>query len=422
MRTPHLAKGTAINLAGRVSTVLAGLLLLALVARLGPDAQGTFALFVACESVLLTLFSGFGLWLARAHSQSLDDPPAALRSTLLSAALLAGALGGLVLLALAAARPSPPYDQLVLLAFAAPFLLIVPTVSGVWLGRSELLPLNGFALAAPVSVLMGIALCMLLWPPLQVSQVLWAWVLAKSVVGLLALGWSLKSQRWARPDWTLLVPAWRFVALIGLTNVISLLNYRVNLFLVERLDGLAAAGIYSVAVTVAELLWLVSSAVTTAVYARIGASDAQAAAATTVQAVRWGALGVLLASPLLLAVAWWALPAVLGEVYRPAWWYLLMLLPGTLAYSSASGISAYFTNQRGQPWLAGGIALTSMLLNLGLSWWWIPLWGAAGAAVATSVSYGVAIVLGLVLFLRLSHLPLRVLWSKRPHSPAQSVA
>ncbi|MFY7940932.1 MAG: polysaccharide biosynthesis C-terminal domain-containing protein, partial [Burkholderiaceae bacterium] len=100
----------------------------------------------------------------------------------------------------------------------------------------------------------------------------------------------------------------------------------------------------------------------------------------------------------------------------------LLLLPGTLAYSSASGISAYFTNQRGQPWLAGGIALTSMLLNLGLSWWWIPLWGAAGAAVATSVSYGVAIVLGLVLFLRLSHLPLRVLWSKRPHSPAQSVA
>jgi O-antigen/teichoic acid export membrane protein len=260
------------------------------------------------------------------------------------------------------------------------------------------------------------------WPPLDVSRVLVVWVAGKSAVGLLALWWSFRSQGWARPRWGLMSPAWRFAASIGVTNVISLLNYRVNLFLVERLDGLAAAGIYSVAVTVAELLWLVSSAVTTAVYGRIGAADKAAAASSTLQAVRWGALGVLLASPLLLVVAWWAFPAVLGEAYRPAWWYLLLLLPGTLAYSSASGISAYFTNQRGQPWLAGGIALTSMLLNLGLSWCWIPLWGAAGAAVATSVSYGAAIVLGLALFLRLSGLPARALWSHHTliDQPAQS--
>ncbi len=412
MPISFLANGTALNLAGRVGTVLAGLWLLALVARLGPSAQGTFALFVACESVLLTLFSGFGLWLARAHSRFPTGSLGALHSTVLLAALAAGCMASMVLWGIAALHPGPPYDRLGLLAWAAPLLLMVPTVSGVWLGRTQLVPLNGFSLAAPLSVLIGLVLCMWWWPPLEVSQVLGVWVLAKSALGLLALWSSWRSQGWARPNFALLQPAWRFVALIGLTNVISLLNYRVNLFLVERLDGLAAAGIYSVAVTVAELLWLVSSAVTTAVYARIGAADPAAAVSSTLQAVRWGALGVLLASPLLLVVAWWALPAVLGEVYRPAWWYLLMLLPGTLAYSSASGISAYFTNQRGQPWLAGAIALTSMLMNLVLSWWWIPLWGAAGAALATSVSYGLAITWGLILFLRLSGLPLRSLWAR----------
>jgi O-antigen/teichoic acid export membrane protein len=422
MTLPSLAKGAALNLAGRVSTVLAGLLLMTLVARLGPSSQGIFALFVACEAVLLALFSGFGLWLARAHSQAPDASWAELHSTVVSAAMLVGVLAGLALWGLAAMRPQAPYDRLVLLAWAAPWLLIVPTVSGVWLGRGQLLPLNSFVLASPVVVLLGVTFCLLWWPPLDVSQVLVVWVTGKSAVGLLALWWSFRSQGWSRPRWGLMSPAWRFAALIGVTNVISLLNYRVNLFLVERLDGLAAAGIYSVAVTVAELLWLVSSAVTTAVYGRIGAADKAAAASSTLQAVRWGALGVLLASPLLLVVAWWAFPAVLGEAYRPAWWYLLLLLPGTLAYSSASGISAYFTNQRGQPWLAGGIALTSMLLNLGLSWWWIPLWGAAGAAVATSVSYGVAIVLGIILFLRLSGLPARALWSRRTliDQPAQS--
>ncbi len=368
MTLPSLAKGAALNLAGRVCTVLAGLLLMTLVARLGPSSQGVFALFVACEAGLLALFSGFGLWLARAHSQAPAASWAELHSTLVLAALLVGGLAGLALWGLAAMHPEAPYDRLVLLAWAAPCLLIVPTVSGVWLGRGQLLPLNGFLLASPVLVLLGVVLCLWWWPPLDVSRVLLVWVAGKSAVGLVALGWSFQSQGWARPRWVLMSPVWRFAALIGLTNVISLLNYRVNLFLVERLDGLAAVGIYSVAVTVAELLWLVSSAVTTAVYGRIGASDAPAAASATLQAVRWGAWGVLLASPLLLVVTWWALPAVLGEVYRPAWWYLLLLLPGTLAYSSASGISAYFTNQRGQPWLGQWPPVCLMAWRLFSAW------------------------------------------------------
>jgi O-antigen/teichoic acid export membrane protein len=416
---PHrpLAQGALINLSGRAATVAAGLLLMAVVARLGPSSQGVFALFVACESILLTLFSGFGLLLARAHSRQAGAAPAdaqplaALHSTLVLAALAVGLLAAGALFAASLISREPPYAELWILALGAPFLLIVPTVSGAWLGRTQLWPLNGFALASPLAVLLGVGLLMWLAPPLRVGVVLAVWVLGKSAVGLAALARSLRAEGWARPDWALLRPGWGFIAVIGLTNVISLLNYRVNLFMVERLDGLAAAGVYSVAVTVAELLWFVSSAVTTAVYGRIGARDRAAAAAGTLQALRWGALGVLAAAPLLLLAAWWALPAVLGEAYRPAWRHLLILMPGTLAYSSASAISAWFTNQRGQPWLAGGIALTSMLLNVGLSSWWIPLWGAAGAAAATSVSYGLAIALGLGLFLRLAGLPVCALWA-----------
>ena len=425
---PHrpLAHGALINLCGRAATVAAGLLLMALVARLGPSSQGTFALFVACESILLTLFSGFGLLLARAHSRQAGVVPAharpldVLHSTLVAAALAVGAAASVALLAVSSISREPPYASLWLLALGAPFLLIVPTVSGAWLGRAQLWPLNGFALASPLVALAGALLLTWLAPPLQVGTVLALWVAGKSLVGMAALAWSVRTEGWARPDGALLRSGLGFIAVIGVTNVVSLLNYRVNLFMVERLDSLSSAGVYSVAVTVAELLWFVSSAVTTAVYGRIGSRDAADAAAGTLQALRWGALGVLLAAPLLLLAAWWALPAVLGEAYRPAWGLLLVLVPGTLAYSSASGISAWFTNQRGQPWLAGGIALTSMLLNVALSSWWIPLWGATGAAAATSASYMLAIALGLGLFLRLAGLPARALWG--PAAPAQSAA
>ena len=72
-----------------------------------------------------------------------------------------------------------------------------------------------------------------------------------------------------------------FIATIGLTNLIGLLNYRVGLFVVERFLGLSATGVYSIAVVVAELLWFVSGSLTQTVYGRIGTPDATRAAATT---------------------------------------------------------------------------------------------------------------------------------------------
>lgn len=59
---PRAALG---NLVAKLLIVSLGLAITVLVARQGPRVQGAFALFVAVESALLTLFSGLGLWLAR---------------------------------------------------------------------------------------------------------------------------------------------------------------------------------------------------------------------------------------------------------------------------------------------------------------------------------------------------------------------
>ncbi|HWH74958.1 MAG TPA: teichoic acid transporter, partial [Methylibium sp.] len=61
MLPPNLARGAALNLAARLAAVALGLAILVVVARLGPAVQGAFALFVAIEAGLLTLFSGLGL-------------------------------------------------------------------------------------------------------------------------------------------------------------------------------------------------------------------------------------------------------------------------------------------------------------------------------------------------------------------------
>lgn len=426
MSLDGLARGAAVNLLGRVATVGLGLGILVVVARMGPAAQGAFSLFVAVEAVLLTLGSGFGLALARGISHHGDSGALPLRRWL-RVSLAVGVAASLVLAVLAAVSSRPPFDQLGLLAVAAPLLLLVPTASGLWLGRGDMLALNAPQVAAPALVLCGLAVLAITPGAQDVGAVLAVWVAAKALVGIGAAVVAVRQAplpaRWparatgAAASGLPSAKEWRFVAVIGLTNVVSLLNYRVTLFLVEREAGLAEAGIYSVAVQVAELLWLLSSALTVSAYRRIGEPDRAASARTTVQAARWAVGLTVAAAPLVLAAAWWLVPPVLGDAYAAALWPLTLLLPGVAAYAAASSVSAYFTHQMGRPHWAGGVAALSLALNTLGCLWAVPAHGMAGAAASTSLSYIAAIALALGLFLRQANLPWRALWQRHAVQP-----
>ena len=85
---------------------------------------------------------------------------------------------------------------------------------------------------------------------------------------------------------------------------------------------------------------------------------------------------------------------------------LRILLPGTLIYGLGAALSGFFTYQQGRPWMAAIIAGTALLIDLALAVVFVPSMGIDGAALATTVSYGVAMVLALALFTRSSGLGL----------------
>jgi O-antigen/teichoic acid export membrane protein len=427
---PRAALG---NLAAKLLIVGLGLTITVLVARQGPKVQGAFALFVAVESALLTLFTGLGLWLARHVSrQQAGEPGMALPMlrSVLRAAVGLGLLASLVLVAVSWSTRTMPYAQLWLLALAAPFLLLVPTATGLWLGQGRMWPLNLAQVAAPASVLSGLSLVWWLLADTvrqtpMVVMVLTAWVLGKSLVAVGTAIYALHDGRKRdearedagvkplspRPRWW---QEWRFVAVIGITNVVSLLNYRASLFLVEHFHGLGEVGTYSVAVTVAELLWLLSSSVTVSVYSKIGNPDRAVASGMTVQAVRINVLSTLVAAPVLLVGAWWGLPWLMGPAYEASLRPLAALLPGVAAYAAATSLSAFYTNHLGKPHLSGAIAGLSLCISFVLGCLLVPQWGALGAAVSSSLGYILAILVAYGVFLRHAGLHWRALWSVTP--------
>jgi hypothetical protein len=200
-----LPKAALGNLVAKLVIVSLGLAITVMVARQGPRVQGAFALFVAVEAGLLTLFSGLGLWLARQMSQQVDARSARTLPMLrgvLRAAVGLGAVASVTLLALSWGAKSLPYSQLWLLALAAPFLLLVPTATGLWLGEGRMWPINLAQVAAPALVLAGLA--GVAWigegttrSTSMVVLVLTAWVSGKSLVAVLTAIYALRnaSQR-----------------------------------------------------------------------------------------------------------------------------------------------------------------------------------------------------------------------------------
>lgn len=384
----------------RLAAVGLGLVLLGLVARRGPAEQGVFSLLMATEALYAALFSGFGLVVARQVSHHREAAARWLGGAL-GLALGAGVVGALVFWATGwGLSDAPAYRYLPALALAAPWLLLTPTVSGLYLGLGRMGPINALTVAPPALALCALGAWVLAGQPVTLWAVMIAWLGARVLVGLAGAAWAWRDQRGRAPDW----PAWRtqagFCTVLGLTNLISWLNYRIDLFIVEAFGSLSAAGIYAIAVTVTELLWFISSSVSAAAYGRIGQPDREAAARLTVRLVQVN-LGVLLiASPVLLGLAAWALPRVLGAPYAEAVPLMLWLLPGVWAYGCASTLSAYYTNFLGRPRLSAAVAGVSLLINVGACGLLVPRLGATGAAIATSLSYGLAIAWGLALFRR----------------------
>jgi O-antigen/teichoic acid export membrane protein len=396
-----IARGTVVNLGTRIAAIALGVSITLLTARMGTEAQGKFALLTSVETLLLALFSGFGVALARRVSHGGERPEQILGAPLW--ACLALGVGCAVLLAGVSMASTGAYGSLWILALGAPLLLLPSNLSGVWLGQGRMGPIGLVTVAGPLLTLLfftGFWIADPTLTPDKVVAMLLSWALSRVVVGLFMLGrfWSAAVR--LRQDWSSLRRDAAFIATIGATNLVGLMNYRADLFLVEHFLGLALTGVYSIAVMVAELLWLLSSAVTQAAYARIGVPQRDSAAQFAARIVHANLTVLLLVAPLLYISARFVLPLLLGPAYADASLVLAVLLPGVLSYGAASPLSAYFTNHAGRPQVPALVAGLSLIINVALCLVLIPRLGIIGGAVATTISYVTSVIVMLLLFVR----------------------
>jgi O-antigen/teichoic acid export membrane protein len=190
-----------------------------------------------------------------------------------------------------------------------------------------------------------------------------------------------------------------------LSNIITLLNYRIDVFLVNALLSPAAVGIYAVSVSVAERTWILSQAVCTVLFPLIsGLKDEGKRTQVTPLISRW-ILGTGIASALLLGLtAKWLIRFLYGSAFYAAVEPLLWLLPGVVLW----GFARVLTNDisaRGKPEINIYLAIVSFVVNIGANLVLIPRFGIRGAAIASSISYPVVAIGAALAYHQLTGVP-----------------
>lgn len=190
-------------------------------------------------------------------------------------------------------------------------------------------------------------------------------------------------------------------------NLAQFLNYKLDVFVVGFFAGAASVGRYTLAVSLGQLLWLMSNSVANVLLPKVAAAtDDEVSIRHTARVTRLSLWGTAASGLALALLATQAIPLFYGEAFRPSVMALIWLLPGIVVFSVANVLAAYIAGI-GKPRLNLLVSGVSLIVTIALDVTLIPRLNIVGAAIASTVSYSLSALLLVVFFRRETRASLR---------------
>lgn len=366
----------------------------AIIARwLGPEGKGMLGLALLVPGMLGLFLSG-GIGVANVYfagSKRMDVSTLAANSVgfaLLATVMGIGVVGGLIATGwLETLVPGVPIWLFLLAIIGLPFGLLNGYFSTILQGLQRIVTVNLVNLAQGTVVLV-LTIFLVIGFQLDLLGALIA-SLGSGAFSLIVFGNLLRKESGVlRPRWSYYVmkSTLSFGIRGHIGNMLQFFNYRLDMFLVNYFIGPAGVGIYSVSVTLAELLWYLPNAVGFVIFPKAAASRPEEMNVFTPRVFRitlgltaLGALGLLFLGRLFIQL-------VYSLTFIGAYVPMLVLLPGVVFLGGAKVLTNEIAG-RGYPHynsLNSGLAL---VLTIALDLVLIPRYGVVGAALASSIAY-----------------------------------
>ena len=296
---------------------------------------------------------------------------------------------------------------LIVLALAGiPLSLGITFSQGILLGKEQIGKFSTVSWMAQFFRLFGILL--FVW--------LLGWGVAGEMVGSLVTGSAMVAYtfwlvaRHATLSFRFVPSLIKELLSLGFTYAFALfvisLNYKVDIVILERLVPKDDIGQYTLGVNLAELLWQLPSALGIVVFSRsANAKDPKVFTQSVVKLLRITLIVAVVGALGLGLVANFFIPFVYGEAFRPSVGVLRLLLPGIVAFSLFKVLNVDLAG-RGRPMISLYAVGPAVLLNVVLNFILVPRYNISGAAIASTISYTVAVITYTFVYAREVEMPL----------------
>jgi stage V sporulation protein B len=380
---------------------------------LGPGGRGAYALATLAPTTMVTLGqlglpSAFSFYAGRGRSGA-----RLLVLGLFMATGLTVITVGLILLALpwlesAVLRAAPP-DLIRIALLSVPFQYLASFAGATLIGRQTLRNYNFILVGQSVGLLILVVLLVGILDLGAIGAVLANVAVAAGAAA--AVIFELRRST-VRDSADPRRPTARGGELFGFgiriypASVAGFFGYRADVFLLSAFLGdPRALGLYSLAVSLGELLFFVPDAVGTVLFPKVAATERSSADKLTPAVARLTVLVTALSALGLIPVAFVVVRVALPD-FAPSLLPFLVILPGIVALSLSKVLTSY-VGGLGMPLRVATASGASLGANLVANVILIPTIGIMGAATASLISYTLQAALLLRIASRLSSKPMR---------------
>ncbi len=399
------ASGVALTIVTRLLMLVGTVGASVIVARwLGPEGLGSLA--VLNTTIVLTLAVGsLGLTSANTYFIAKDRKTLApVWANAIVFALCGGSLVAIAVVALAKIAPAlfggVSLDLIVIAVLSIPFQFLLSLGLNVLLAMDRIRQLNFMDAMAPALALFNaIAVLLLLRSNLKV---LVSFNTAATVVLSAVMLWVIgrlvsrqKERMRFHPDGELFKGALTYGLKFFIPLVAAILIFRVDLLIVNHFRGAAEAGVYAVASQVANLLTMLPGVIAMLLFPRV-ASYQDPRGEFAIQVTRHVSF-VMLIMCVMVAAGSFLLPLIYGARFADATIQLLILLPGVCLIGIESVLVQHFTGT-GLPVAIPVFWLITLAVSIGFNLALVPVFGARGAAVASTIGYALIFLFVAVYF------------------------
>lgn len=410
-----MLRDSANTLVARVATVLVSLVVGVITARLlGPAQRGLYVLPVLDASLAIAFMSG----LSSATMYFMLNERSG--RGIFRAAALTGSitiLGGIAGVAALGYFEHRAWTILPAALFLAPSA-IISLVAGYCYGTRRVRYANYLTLLSSILSLVAMVAGLLLLGK-SATVAIEMWLLAGAMTAICAFVFVVRDSRNLESIPVPFQKYFRFATSIGATNFVSTINFRIDIYIIAALSSPTVLGIYTIAVSAAEAMKILTQVVPQAATPTIGALDVGASARFTAKCIRNNLLVAFVPTLALIVLAPFALRVFFGPGFVAGADAVRILAIGMFLMAPAGLFGSYYTIKLGKPMISFWNSVASGIICAGLSIVLVPRFGMNGAAFASTVAYGVGMLAMFWLFLRDSKLPIRSVVLVQPEDVAR---